>query len=119
MPSCTNSMHLKIQNNTWTKISPLARFCQRRLVELALRATVTGWLTACGTTEPTHRDSPKSAWTLFTDYPGGFSVLMPMRPQESIKEQPTADGLPVVKRHEFIVNPDPSIELGVIYNDYP
>ena len=79
-------------------------------------AALLGWLTACTNVPPGARSSP-SAWTLFTDYAGGFSVLMPMRPQESTIEQPSADG-PPVKRHQFIVDPDPSIELGVIYNDF-
>ena len=77
-----------------------------------------GWLSACGTTAPPSADRKQSAWTLFTDGAGGFSVLMPMRPQETVKALPRASG-PAIKSHQFIVDPDPSIELGVFYNDYP
>ena len=98
------------------KISTRTPFCQRRSSLVVSVAALLGWLTACTNVPPGARSSP-SAWTLFTDYAGGFSVLMPMRPQESTIEQPSADG-PPVKRHQFIVDPDPSIELGVIYNDF-
>jgi hypothetical protein len=43
---------------------------------------------------------------------------MPIRPQESIKEQLRTNGSPI-KVHEFIVAPDDSIELGIVYNDFP
>ena len=43
---------------------------------------------------------------------------MPLHPQESIKLHPSDDG-PPVKSHEFIVSPNASIELGIIYSDFP
>jgi len=97
-------------------ISTRTPFCQRRLSLVVSVTALLGWLTACTNVPPSAKSS-QSAWTIFTDYAGGFSVLMPMRPQESTIEQPSTDG-PPVKRHQFIVDPDPSIELGVIYNDF-
>jgi hypothetical protein len=41
---------------------------------------------------------------------------MPSRPHESIERDPTSAGIPV---HEFVVHPDPSTELAVLYNDFP
>jgi len=99
-------------------LSPVIPFWSRRLFVLALVATMAGWLTACSTTAPPGANSLKSAWALFSDAAGGFSVLMPMAPHEAVQAYPSANGL-VVKSHEFIVDPNPTVELGVIYNDFP
>lgn len=75
-------------------------------------------LSGCRSLAPSHKINPRPASTLFSDAAGGFSVLMPMRPKEIIERQPGTNG-PPVEIHEFTVNPRPSLELTVMYNDFP
>ena len=110
------SMESKSANQM--KTSTFSPFRPKQMFSLALVLTLTAWLSACSTSTPRGSTGQQTAWTFFTSYDGGFSVLMPMRPQESIKEHPETNG-PPVKQHDFIVDPNDSIELGVIYNDYP
>ena len=100
------------------KISTLKPSWSRRFFVLVSVVTAAGWLSACNTTARRNPDSKNSTCTLFTDAAGGFSVLMPMTPQETAPLTQNANG-PTVNSHEFFVDPDPSIEMGVMYNDFP
>jgi hypothetical protein len=96
------------------KVSTRALFRSSPAVVLvAISALVAG----CIKSSRSHPGDQQKAWVLVSDSAGGFSVLMPMYPQEAVKEHPSSNG-PPVSSHEFIVDPDPSLELGVIYNDY-
>jgi hypothetical protein len=75
-------------------------------------------LSACQTLPQPTPIAQGGSWTLFTDTAGGFSVLMPIRPKEEVETQFTTNG-PSVKVHEFVVDPSPSLELSVMYNDFP
>jgi hypothetical protein len=89
------------------------------MLMLLAAAVVMACISACSTTTSQARNkSLNGHWTHFNDTAGDFSVLMPMRPQEAIKVHSDAGG-PAVEAHEFIVDPEPSMELGVIYNDFP
>jgi hypothetical protein len=111
-------MHRRFDSGSRMKILSLMPFSPRRLLTLVSAVTLAGWLSACSTSAPSGVNGPQSAWTLVTDAAGRFSVLLPSRPQESVKVHPSANG-PAAESHEFIVDPDASIELGVIYNDFP
>ena len=81
---------------------------------VALVAALAGWVSACSTPS---NGTQQRAWSVFTDTAGGFSVLMPARARENVKWQPNSNG-PPVQCHEFIVTPDASTELGIVYNDF-
>jgi hypothetical protein len=100
------------------RISALLPLCSGRMLALVSVACLAGWISACTRIAHHNTVSMQSAWTNISDAAGDFSVLMPMKPREVVKAHPS-DGGPVIMSHEFIVDPDRTIELGVIYNDYP
>jgi hypothetical protein len=55
---------------------------------------------------------------LVSDSAGMFWISMPVYPRETLATNFSSGGIPIV-RHDLIVDPDPSLELGIIYNDYP
>jgi hypothetical protein len=85
-----------------------------RISALAAVALAAAWMVGCSTTSLQHTDD---GWPHFRNDVGGFAVLMPTRPKESITLHTNA-GVTVAS-HEFVVDPSPSLELAVIYNDYP
>jgi hypothetical protein len=81
---------------------------------LVFVAVTAGWMVGCSTTSVHRADNGQ---TYFIDAAGNFAVLMPKRPQESITVHTNANFQ--TSLHEFIVDPSPSLELGVMYNDLP
>jgi hypothetical protein len=75
-------------------------------------------LAGCAANSQSNSADRKKAWVLVSDPAGAFCFSLPIYPTERVETNLSSDGVPIL-RHEFIIDPDPSLELGVIYNDYP